>query len=98
MIDLKKNAVLSGVILGLVIPFVGVAVLMMLDEWIVDLVNSPVYNGQKQRTLFLLGICLNLIPFQYFRNQRRTQSMRGVGIMTMIYAAAWFVYFASEFL
>ena len=98
MIELKKNAVLPGVILGLVIPFVGVAVLMMFDEWIVDLVNSSVYTGQKRRTLFLLGICLNLIPFQIFRNRKMDKGLRGVGLMTMVYAAVWFAYFASEFL
>ena len=98
MIELKKNAVLPGVILGLVIPFVGVAVLMMFDEWIVDLVNSSVYTGQKLRTLFLLGICLNLIPFQIFRNRKMDKSLRGIGLMTMVYDAVWFAYFASEFL
>lgn len=98
MIELKKNAVLPGIILGLVIPFVGVALLMTFDEWIVELVNNYAYTGQKRRTLFLLAICLNLIPFQIFRNRRMDKSLRGVGLMTMVYAFAWFIVFASEFL
>jgi hypothetical protein len=98
-LQFKQNTVLLGIIWGFVIPLVGVAILMMIDETITDmnvlLPNNNVYGGQKRRTLFLLAICLNLIPFQLYRNHRMDKSLRGVGIATMIYAAAWFAYFAS---
>ena len=101
-LQLRQNNVISGLLWGLVIPIIGVAVLMMIDETIADmnilLPNDAIYPGQKRRTLFLLGICLNLIPFQLYRNRRMDKALRGVGMATMIYAAAWFAYFASEFM
>ena len=98
MIQLRQNTLLAGAVWGLLIPFIGVAILMMLDEWIVDVANTDIYSGQKPRTLYLLGICLNLIPFQIYRNRKMDKSLRGVGLVTMVYAVIWFVIFASEFI
>jgi hypothetical protein len=99
-LQLRQNTVLSGVIWGLVIPLVGVAVLMMIDETITDmdilLPNNNIYTGQKTRTLYLLAICLNLIAFQLYQNRKMDKALRGVGFATMIYAVAWFAYFASS--
>jgi hypothetical protein len=99
-LQFRQNTLLSGIIWGFFIPLVGVAVLMMIDETIVDadilLPNNNVYLGQKPRTLYLIGICLNLIPFQLYTNRKMDTALRGIGISTMIYAAAWFAYFASD--
>ena len=99
-LQLRQNTVILGLLWGLVIPLVGVAVLMMIDETITDmnipLPNNNVYTGQKTRTLYLLGICLNLIAFQIYRNRKMDAALRGVGLATMIYAIAWFAYFASS--
>lgn len=100
MVQLKQNTLLAGAIWGLLIPFIGVAILMMLDEWVVGmdlaLPNNQIYLGQKPRTIYLLGICLNLIPFQIYRNRRMDKSLRGVGLVTMVYAIVWFGIFASS--
>jgi hypothetical protein len=99
---LTENKVRAGLIWGLVLPFVGVALLMTLDESIVNarllLPNNAVYMGQKPRTLYLLAICLNLIPFQIFKNAQKSQAFRGVGLVTMVYALAWFAYFSATLL
>lgn len=99
-IQLKQNTVVAGLIWGVLIPFVGVALLMVVDETIADmkilLPNNTVYGGQKTRTLYLLAICLNLIPFQIYRNRKMDKGLRGVSIPTMLYAAAWFIYFAAS--
>ena len=100
--QLKDNQILTGVIWGVLIPFIGVALLMILDEAIVDmdlaLPNNNIYLGQKSRTLFLLAICLNLIPFQIFRNRRMDKALRGIGLVTITYAIIWFFYFSSTIL
>ncbi len=101
-IQLKDNKLLTGIIWGVLIPFIGVAILMVLDETIVDmdlsLPNNNIYLGQKPRTLYLLAICLNLIPFQIFRNRRMDKALRGVGLVTISYAIVWFLYFSSTIL
>lgn len=99
---LRRNEILTGAIWGVLIPFVGVAVLMVIDETIVDmdipLPNNNIYLGQKLRTLYLLAICLNLIPFQIFRNRRMDKALRGIGLVTIVYAIIWFFYFSSTIL
>ncbi len=99
-IQLKQDSLVGGIIWGVLIPFVGVAVLMILDETITDmnilLPNNTVYGGQKNRTLFLLAICLNLIPFQIYRNRKMDKGLRGVSFPTMFYAFLWLFYFASS--
>lgn len=100
--QLRSNQILTGVIWGVLIPFIGVAILMILDETIVgmdiSLPNNNIYLGQKPRTLYLLAICLNLIPFQIFRNRRMDKALRGVGLVTITYAIIWFFYFSSTIL
>lgn len=100
LVQLKQNTLLAGAIWGLLIPFVGVALLMMFDEWILGLdftlPNNQEYYGQKPRTIYLLGICLNLIPFQFYRNRKMDKGLRGVGLVTMVYAIVWFFIFASS--
>ena len=97
---INKNSIILGIIIGLLVPFVGVAILMLLDESIVSLdlslPNGNSYMGQAERTLYLLAICLNLIPFQYFQRQRQMSSLRGIIFPTMLYAFAWLSYFSPQ--
>ena len=96
---IRKNTILYGVLWGLVIPFVGVAILMMIDENITamewEIRDGYTYRGQPKRTLFLLGICLNLIPLRIFQNRGWFQSIRGLIFPTLAYAFAWMIYFGS---
>lgn len=97
---INRNSLIFGILIGLIVPFVGVALLMMLDESIVDmglvLPNGNPYLGQSKRTLYLLAICLNLIPFQYFQRQYRLTPLRGIIFPTMFYVFAWLSYFGPE--
>lgn len=88
-----------GILWGLIIPFVGVAILMMLDENLVgmklEIREDYPYKGQPKRTLFLLGLCLNLIPLRIFQNRNWFESIRGLIFPTVAYAFAWMIYFGS---
>ena len=76
---LERNSMLLGIVLGLCIPFVGYAVILMLfdqlgaSEWFNPEVRTISFRA---RTIGVLAICLNLIPFNIYRKWRFDATMR----------------------
>jgi len=92
----EKDTVLFGLIFGLCIPFVGYATILMLLEQLAKMesLGSEIQTIHfRQRTIAILAICLNLIPFNIYKNKRFESSMRGVVIATFIYVFIWCIYF-----
>lgn len=82
--------------MGIAFPITGLVFLWVVNEiWVnIDPVgmNLPV----RERTLLLLVICLNLIPFRRFNHYRKVASLRGVVTATVILAVIWIVrYYAT---
>ncbi len=95
------NKVWFGIILGLLLPVVGYALLLTLFEQLdaMELLSSKGFSQHfRQRTLAIVALCINLLPFNYFQRRRELQAMRGVSIVTVIYGLIWLGYFASELL
>lgn len=96
---MNRNALWFGLVVGLVLPFVGYAVLLMIYD---GLESSGLLSGEgfsenfRQRTLGIVAICLNLIPLNFFQKRRFTQSMRGLVLATFLYAVVWFIYFGLK--
>lgn len=90
-----------GLVLGLLVPFVGYALLLVLFE---QLDASGAASGEgfsfnfRERTTALLAIALNLIPLSVFQRQRMGHAIRGVVTMTLVYAVIWFIQFGRELL
>mgnify|MGYP006310433885 CR=1 FL=1 len=98
---LNRNAIWVGLVLGLVIPFVGYALLLTLFEQLdaADLLSSKGFSPNfRQRPLSIVALCLNILPFNLFYKRRHLHSMRGIAIVTVGYAVAWVVYFGNELL
>ncbi len=98
---LNQNSLLLGIALGLIIPFVGYALLLELLEYlgalgVINADGTPI--SMKPRTIALLALCLNLIPFQIYNSKRYVNVMRGISLPTIIYGIAWFVFFGEELL
>ncbi len=97
----NRNELWVGFILGLIIPVAAFSLLSMLFEqialfgWVNNEGFSPTF---RQRTLTLVALCFNLIPFNHFQKRRLLLSMRGIAVITVIYAVAWVVYFGKEIL
>lgn len=92
----RRNSLGWGLLLGFTFPLAGLCLL-----WLVNLIwasvdpmgmNLPV----RERTILLLIICLNLIPFRGFNHYRKLESLRGVVLMTVIMAIAWVVKYGSD--
>ncbi|MCB0693400.1 MAG: hypothetical protein R2787_09790 [Saprospiraceae bacterium] len=92
----QRNSIAWGLLIGAAFPVAGLVVL-----WIINLIwNRLDPMGMdlpiRERTLLLLVICLNLIPFRRFNQNRKLNSLRGVVTMTVILAFAWIArYFAT---
>lgn len=96
---LSKDSILIGIVLGIMLPFVGYAVILELydqlesSQIISDIGLSETF---RKRTIALLSICLNLIPFSLFNQRRFHNSMRGVIFPTVAYVITWLLYFSSS--
>ena len=93
----RYNASWIGLLTGLLVPFVGYAVLLMIDEQLglMDIVGSTDPELQE-RTRALLAICLNILPLRYFNKWRSDRSIRALVIITLTYAGLWFYLYGSQ--
>ncbi len=95
-----KNSFVVGFALGCIVPVAGYTLVDFLFTsftqagWI-DAV-SPSSEGRRFRTIALIAICSNLIPFNIAKNQRWDDTMRGIVFPTLIYVAAWIWKFYGE--
>lgn len=85
-----------GALVGLLVPFVSFAVLLMFNGW---LDNSGVKLPGNQslafdeKTIFVLAVCINLIPFGMYRKRRLDEAMAGVILPTLLYVSVYFVWY-----
>ncbi len=93
---MNKNSILVGIIVGAIIPFVGMAVLLEIWD---QFESSGIVSDEgltmnfRRRTLALIALSLNFIPFIIYNKKYYTDAMRGVVFPTVIYSIAWFVYY-----
>ncbi len=85
---LNKDSLGLGLVSGILVPLIGFGLLQGLFLLLSNLINSG-YGNWSLRTITLLALCFNLIPFNYYKNRRKEQSMYGVIIPTAIFAIIW---------
>ncbi len=89
-----------GILFGLALPVVGYALTLMVFEQLAKagMVQSSLgqFSPLQNRTMWVIGIMFNLIPFQYFKVKRAERAMNGVLLMTIIAVIVWIVYFHKE--
>lgn len=92
---------LIGLAIGTLLPFVGYAIILEIYNQLTagGLMNSTGFSQTfRQRTIALLAICTNLVPFIYFNRKGHFNGMRGVVIPTVVYVLVWVVYFRESIL
>lgn len=96
---LDKDSLLIGLFLGLAVPFVGYALILTLfeqlsaTEWLSSDTRTITFRA---RTITVLAICLNVIPFRYYQKKWSQTSMRGVMIATLFYVGFWLFKFSGD--
>ena len=92
----KYDHLLVGLLVALAVATIGFAI----ASWGVDIANKALDLSMnfRQRSLALIGICLNVIPLNYFRNHYWIKSLRGVVIGTFLLAVVWFFKYGQALL
>ncbi len=97
----RYNSILAGILIGVILPFVGFALLLLIYEQLDQagwLSSEGFAISFRRRTLVVIAICLNLIPLRIFQNRRANQALRGLVGATVVLVFAWFIYYGSEIL
>jgi hypothetical protein len=93
---MNKNTVGFGVILALVVPIIGL-VIWMLINLILSSSNVLDKNGDifqfSLKTIVLIAVCCNLIPFHFSKDKRWDNMLRGIGLVTISMMFGWAFYF-----
>ena len=97
---MDKNSIVTGLVLGCIVPVLGFIVVQFifytLTQFGLMAEVTASSEGRRLRTLALIGICFNLIPFNISKNNRWDQTMRGIVFPTLVYVGAWLFRFYSE--
>lgn len=96
-----RDNLLFGLAIGLAVPFVGYALLLVIYEQLEAagaLSSSGFSVNFRQRTVALVAICLNLVPLSYFQRRYMTRSLRGLVLATLVLGVGWFWYFGRQLL
>lgn len=89
-----------GLAVGLIVPFVGYALLLTLLE---QLDGSALSDGGlnfnfRTRTLSLLALAINLLPMRYFLRRDSYNGVRGIVLATIVYGVVWVYLFGQQLL
>jgi len=96
-----KKAKLDHVLFGLLTAFIVAALGTLLvgglasmfeESGIMDETTSSI-SGRRSRTTYLIAICLNIIPINYFKRLRWFEAQRGNVVGTFICSMIWLYMF-----
>ncbi len=89
---MNKDSLILGIILSIILPFIGFGFWWMINSGLsaADVMDAKGNIFQfREKTVTLLSICFNLIPFQIAKNKRWDNMLRGVGITTLTFLLYW---------
>ena len=98
---LKEDNLIIGLAIGICLP---VIVWLLFDYSFegLEILGLSDANGQpirfKDRTIALLAVCANLIPFYRLNSRRYEKTLRGIVIATSLYVILWFINFGLPLL
>lgn len=86
----EKNTFLHGILTGVAVPLLSFGIIKGI-LYILSLTLNENYNDWRLRTIFLISICANFIPFQLHKRNYNDESMRGITIPTLLFGVAWVI-------
>lgn len=97
---MEKNSLLTGFVLGAIVPVLGFYLIENIFDvltqmgWMDEVSLST--GGKRYRTMTLLAVCTNLIPFHIAKLKRWDDTMRGIVFPTLIYVIMWIYTFYDQ--
>jgi hypothetical protein len=86
---MKRNVSLLGLIIGLLLPVVGMFIVYLVmagGSSFGSFITTLKHNFDTAALVLSLSILINIIPFIYYTNRRLDLTARGLLIATMLYA------------
>lgn len=88
-----NNTLPMGLLLGAIVPVLAFIVIETLFSGLesIGLFEEATTSAlsQRERTIGLLAICSNLLPFNFSKKRKWDNVMRGIIFPTMIYVGGW---------
>lgn len=93
----KKNNLLFGIIMGIALPIIAAAFVMIILEQLIRMGGQGNQDAiVRPRTVYLIGICINALIVNYYKKIKFDLTMRGIVIATSILGILWMIRFGSE--
>ena len=95
---MDKNSIFTGLVIGAIVPVLGYLVVNQIFElftqmgWMEPTVGGGI--SRRERTLMVIGLWFSLIPFNWAKNNRYDDTMRGIVFPTLIYVGYWLYTYA----
>lgn len=96
-----KDNIITGIVVGLITPLAAWFIVKFGFDILANLNTRSEFGSAptwRPRTLALIALCFNIIPFQIAKVKRWDKTLRGIVFPVIVYAAIWFLYFKGEFL
>ena len=95
----SRNNFWIGLVVGLCLPVIAYGILLTIVDFVDGTwlpADTSISRGFRERTLSLIAICCNLIPFHLFNRNYAVNSMRGMIPSTVFFVALWFWYYGRH--
>lgn len=95
---LHQNNFWLGILIGACIPIASYGILLTVFDAIDQNFLPPDVNlsrGFRERTLSVIAICCNLIPFHLYKRNYCDNTMRGIILPTLAFVVWWVVLFGQ---
>lgn len=96
-----RDNIITGIVLGFLTPCIGWFVVQFGFDILGNFSPRAEFGGTptwRPRTLALISLCFNLIPFQIAKMKRYDKTLRGITFPTIVLVTVWFLYYKSQFL
>lgn len=98
----QYDTVIVGLAVGAVVPILGFIVTETIFGILVDMNlmsegGTGIYS-KRYRTMALIALCFNLIPFNIAKRNRWDNLMRGIVFPTLLYVGFWLYKYSSVLL
>ena len=90
---LDKDNFVLGLIIGMCLPVAAYGIMLTIVDFADSQLLPPdisVSRGFRERTLSVIAICSNLIPFHIYNKRYASNTMRGMIPPTLIWVGIWF--------
>lgn len=94
--NLREDTFQAGLIIAILVPVLAYGLWTLLFSTLTSLeIMDPVgfSASWRARTLALLAICSNLLPFNMHKKARHDNAMRGMVVPTVILVGIWIYMF-----